>query len=274
MKNDELLEPTTAPSEEDLALQPRWVALRDGAISEKEMAALEEEAQRSEAARHVFDAYRPLARAARERITARVMASVREQRPPPDPALRPRPPAVVPVPAPSRPRVPPRLIALLGGAVLASAVALAVNGCTAPLPETAQLAMSISAEKTVRSDAPSNELPHLGPGSTFTAQLRPSQAIEGKLEARAFLLRDERARPWSVPIELAPGGAARISGTKEALFPGVGAGRWEVVMIVGRPGKLPSAEELARLTPEERRKGTKYYRVQGQEIELRDSHEP
>lgn len=274
MKNDELLEPTAAPNEEDLALQPRWTALRDGAISEKEMAALEEEAQQSEDARLLFDAYRPLDRAARERITARVMASVREQRPPPGPSPQPRPPAVVPVPVPSRPHVPPRLIALLGGAVLASAVAVGARGCTTPLPETAQLAMTIDAEKTVRGAAPSNELPHLGPGSTFTVQLRPSQAIDGKLEARAFLVRDERARVWPVPIELAPGGAARISGTKEALFPGIGAGRWEVMVVVGRPGKLPSVDEVARLTPEERRKGTKYFRVQGQEIELRDSHEP
>ncbi len=295
MKNAELLESLVAVArEEDPARDPRWRALAEGRLSEEGIAALEMEAGRSDEGRRLLDAHRPLDAASRARITEEVLARIAMSEasvgevpivhaPPPHKGTvsTPSPIPKPPTPAPKSPSagrsLPTQLVALLGVVLIGLAVWLFGGGGDDLPSTTAHWVMTIEAEQSQRGAALPGERAHLGPGSTFTAVLRPEVQVDGAIEARAFLVRDERARAWDVPIELAPGGAARITGTKEALFPGVGAGRWEVLVAIGLPGTLPDLEQvraIAAQSVEQRAAQRRRYRVYSQEIELRDSRDP
>ncbi|MEO7331480.1 MAG: hypothetical protein ABI193_23090 [Minicystis sp.] len=296
MKNAELLESLAAAArKEDPSRDPTLAALLEGSLSAEEIAALEEEAGRSERAKQFFEAYRPLDAATRARIEAQVLSRIApsetsvdetpiDNAPPPRLASTSSTSSTSSTPIPKPPRstsgssFPPRLIALLGGVMLALALWFFIGRDNkASLPPTAQWVMTIEAEQSQRGSALPGELPHLGPSSTFTAVLHPEVRVEVPLAAQAYLLRDGRPRAWEVPIELGSDGAARITGTKEALFPGIRAGRWEVLVIVGLPGTLPDMEQvraLGALSAEQRAAQKVPYRVYGQEIELRDNHDP
>jgi hypothetical protein len=103
----------------------------------------------------------------------------------------------------------------------------------------------------VRSDAPEAEVPRLGPGSRFTLVVRPEQAVDGKVEARAFLVREGEARAWSPPMEVSAEGAVRIQGRAEELP--VPPGEWTVAIAVGRPGALPTEPREVQALIEARR---------------------
>lgn len=250
MKNTQLPEPLLKVArEEDPARDPAWKALLEGPISEAEMAALEARAQASPREREIFDAYRPLDQAVRDRILAEVFV-------PPSP--------------PPRSRWMRVSKAITSVATLAVVIAL----LWPPRPFKGEWAIRVVAEQDQRGEPVKGQLPHLGPGSRLEIGLTPASKIDGPVEARAFLVRDGRARPWDVRIELVDGGAARIVGTKEELFPGVAPGRWEMLVVFGHPGKLPDAETVSTLTQEGRRAESRSYRLVGQEIELRDVRDP
>jgi hypothetical protein len=65
--------------------------------------------------------------------------------------------------------------------------------------------------------------------------------VQGAVGARAFLVRGAEVRPWDPPLSVDRDGSVHIEGPVEALFGGVPAGRWEIVLAVGRPETLPRA---------------------------------
>jgi hypothetical protein len=77
-------------------------------------------------------------------------------------------------------------------------------------------------------------------GATFSMDLRPAGLVDGAVAARAFLLRRDIVRPWSVPFVVERDGTVRIVGPVNALFAGVPRGDWEVAIAVGRPENLPA----------------------------------
>jgi hypothetical protein len=70
--------------------------------------------------------------------------------------------------------------------------------------------------------------------------LRPSAPVDGAVAARAFLLRGDAVRPWSIPFAVERDGTVRIVGPVDTLFAGVPSGAWEVAIAVGRPENLPT----------------------------------
>ncbi len=196
------------------------------------------------------EAFAPLPAEARGRFLAAALAAFDAA----DPDVA----ADGPVPGPRPPRgvqVLPFRRTLLGraltwgGPALLAAAALAVlwvpSPAPAPLPPY-DLEVSGGAQ-ALRGPQAATAVTRLGPGDALALTLVPDVAAEGPLQVRAWLAPDGGApRPWPVTPEVGPTGAQRIQGSREAL--GLGdwpAGRYTLVIAVGRPEALPAAAPAA-----------------------------
>lgn len=217
------------------AREPKWEGLAEGTLSEEERRELERLAGESPEAEAAHEAFRPLDTAAKERIVARLEQEGAGRKV---------------VSLASRRRlarvVVPALAALAAGVLL---FVLPRSGA-APVPD---YALSFAGEQAVRADVPEAEVPRVGPGSRFTVLLRPQRAVEGKVEARAFLVRPGEARAWSPQrLEVSEEGAVRIQGEGAALA-SVPPGEWTLAVVVGRPGSLPDEPREVQSLIEARR---------------------
>jgi hypothetical protein len=81
------------------------------------------------------------------------------------------------------------------------------------------------------------------PGNSFEMVLTPSAAVAGRLEVATFEQRDGRLLAWPAPVAISEHGAVRIAGRvgEDIRLP---TGDSSLVVVVGRPGSLPSAAEL------------------------------
>lgn len=239
MKDDDLLDALgRAARNHDPLADPRWDALARGELSDEEIKTL---AEGSAAARDAVEAFRPLGEPARARLTEQALAALGAQNPA-------APAEVVRVHRPRR-----ALIALLA-ACLAATVAFVLlrrNDAQHPLPA---YALSLEGgDRPFRVDTPSPDEPRLAPGSRLSFSIRPAADVKGAVEARAYSIRDGVVAPCRPRIEIAATGAILVTGTREELFPGIGPGRLEIVILVGRPETLPertpAAPELAPDAP-------------------------
>jgi hypothetical protein len=82
---------------------------------------------------------------------------------------------------------------------------------------------------------------HLARGGRFTLAAEPLGMVQGAVGARGFLVRGDEVRLWDPPFSVDRDGSVHVEGTVDALFGGVPAGPWEVVLAVGRPETLPTA---------------------------------
>jgi hypothetical protein len=216
------------------ARDAKWEGLAEGTLSEEERRELERLAQGSPEAEAAHEAFRPLDAAAKERIVAR---------------LEQEGAGAKVVSLASRRRlarvVVPTLAALAAGVLL---FVLPGRG-GAPVPE---YALSFSGELGTRADGPEAEVPRVGPGSRFTVLLRPQRAVEGQVEARAFLVRPGEARVWSPRLEVSSEGAVRIQG-EGAELASVPPGEWTLAVAVGRAGSLPTEPREVQSLLEARR---------------------
>jgi hypothetical protein len=95
-------------------------------------------------------------------------------------------------------------------------------------------------------EKPSGEVLMLSPRSSLRITLRPSTAVDQAVEMRAFLAREGRTERWRPPLEInGQNGIFMISGSRDALFPGLVAGEIELIFAVGRAGALPEDEAIA-----------------------------
>jgi tetratricopeptide (TPR) repeat protein len=88
-------------------------------------------------------------------------------------------------------------------------------------------------------------VPLFARGGEVEIRIRPATDVKGDVDAAVFLLRDGKAQRLTAPITKAEGGALRIAGTFEEVFGSVPAGKWELVIAVGRPGLLPNEKAVA-----------------------------
>ncbi|AUX45863.1 uncharacterized protein SOCE26_073590 [Sorangium cellulosum] len=239
--------------EEDVAADPRWDEVAAGKLSADQQAALR---ARSTAAQEAFHAFEPLSDAERDEIEARVVAALgavapAEQAAPAEtaapaqkvapaeelaPASSPRAKVVV-VPWWRRPAF---ALAAAGSLAAVLAALVVLRPARAPALPAYALALA-SGEGEERGAAPApGAAPRLGPGSRVELILRPERPVQGPIAVRGALVQGGRARAWTPPVEISPDGAVRIAGTREAVFPGVPDGAWDIVLAVGRAEALPA----------------------------------
>lgn len=244
--------------EERERLDPRWDELAAGRLPAEEEAALRSEAEGSMAGKEAWSAFSPLGAGFRARVVrearellaapasgrmdgAGAAAGAPEERLP-RPLRRPRP------------AVRPRHWWAAAAALAAAALLVAVwpEGERPPLPAyEVHLGGEVRLERAPGAAAAGErswrEARIFAPGNRLELVLRPEQAIAGPVEARTYRQEGSSLRPWPLPVEHPAGGAVRVAGTvgREIDLP---AGESTLVVVLGRPGTLPAAEEaLARL---------------------------
>jgi hypothetical protein len=237
----------------------RWDRLAAGTLSPEEDAELRALASASPDLRETYEAFRPLGPEFQARVVEAAAKLVQRPEPQPLPFPRPAPHVEVWLGAEAAaelappPRVRPfrRATAWLGAAAaLAAGLFLVVHPPGAPLPplpiykvDPILGVQSQRGEPTV-----STGLPVFGPGSLLTVNARPSKPVEGPVEARGFV------RPLSggnavVPLDPQPpfkieNGAVRLRATLGQEIR-LTSGDWRLWIVVGRPGKIPTASALA-----------------------------
>ncbi|CAN94848.1 hypothetical protein sce4685 [Sorangium cellulosum So ce56] len=236
MRDEELLEALgRAARERDPFVDPRWEALAEGKLSGQEAEAFRAEMQRSEEGRLAEEMLRPFDVEERRLKVRRLLAERRGKA------------GTVAAGAAVR-RLPWRKAVPVAALAAAAALALLVlPRSPEPLPAYALLT---SAE---RGDPAAGPAVHLRSGGSLTMTLRPEAAVSGPVILRAALVREQRAALWDLPAgaaQIAPTGAVKIAGTREALFPDGAIGVYEIVLAVGRPEALPEdADAIARAEP-------------------------
>ncbi|WP_437935121.1 hypothetical protein [Sorangium sp. So ce341] len=242
--------------EEDIVADPRWDEVAAGKLSAEQRAALR---GRSAAAQEAFRAFEPLDGAERDAIEAQVVAALAGAAP----VEKPAPAASLPTRAAAAPRRRRGTLLLSAAAALAAALAALVVLRPARAPSLPAYALALEGgewEERGAGRAP-GAAPRLGPGSRVELILRPELPVHGPIAVRGALVQGVHARPWSPPVELSPDGAVRIAGTREAVFPGVPDGAWEIVLAVGRAEALP-ADPAAAAAREETAPGAQLLRAQ------------
>jgi hypothetical protein len=215
-------------------LDERWDRLAEGTLSADEEAELRALAEFAPEARDAYQAFQPLGADFQSRMVA--LASTELARGPAPARL-----------LPFRRRA--RLATWLGSAaaVAAALTFFVLRNPAAPLPVyTAQLT---GGDQTVRGGetTPSHGLPVLSPGSLLTLTARPQKAVAGPVETRAFfspLAGGGELRSWEPRREVSQDGFVRLRGTLGRELP-LPSGEWRVWIVVGQPGKIPAAGELA-----------------------------
>ncbi len=238
---------------EEARLDERWDRLSAGELSAEEEAELRALAAGSEEGRQAFEAFRPLGPGFQARMVQEIQAlQAGAQEAASAAAEVPDTSAPAPAGRETRGRVLPfwrRRPAQLGGwtaaaAAAAAAVILLVNGLGRPpaLPMYGALEMAGGIAGWRGEEGPDPLV--LAPGSPLKLTLRPDTAVQGKLAARCFLERDGELQLWDVPEPVfLKGGLVKIEGTVGRDIQ-IAPGEWTVWIVVGRPRKLPAAEDL------------------------------
>ncbi len=215
---------------ENEVLDERWDALARGELTPAE----EDELRREDP--EAFEMLRPLNRQFRTRVVARLRARSTDRRG-----------TVLPF---TRRRATWGWVVAASG--LAAVLALLVLLPSSPGPLPAYALHVEGGTRALRSDAP--EPPSSGregvrtlhTGDRLEAVLRPETAVEdGSVEARAWWVPEGtgEARDLTGLLEVADSGAVRLTGTvgEDLKWP---AGRLDLWMAVGRPGRVPEPQGL------------------------------
>lgn len=194
----------------------RWDRLAAGTLTPEEEVELKALAETSPEAREAWEAFRPLG----ADFQARVVDAID----PPPPILLFR-----------------RAVVWTGlaAAVAASLFFLVRGPGLAPLP--AYTFDELNGDQDVRGarEGPSGKVPVFDPESRLTLVVRPPNPVTTPVEAKAFLAHGAGLLPWE-PGSASPGGSFRFEGGLSGLQPGL----WTAWVVVGRPGRIPTAGEL------------------------------
>lgn len=213
---------------------PRWARLASGALSAEEDAALRDLAQADASVAEAHEAFRPLG----GDFQAAVLASWRET--PRRGALR----ILTPRREPRVRQVAPwplgrRRAAWTGVAALAAAVAWLVLA-PATLPPLPSYGLEVrGGEVAVRDGDSTGAGPlELLPDSLVTITVRPAKAVDGTVGSMAFAIGEGGTHAVARPTVGATG-VVTLDGTAGDVL-GLPPGAWELVVLVGRPGDLPT----------------------------------
>ncbi len=218
----------------------RWDRLTAGQLSPEEEAELAALAEGSAEMRAAWEAFRPLGPDFEARMVAGLGARAEAPAKSSLPAA-PAPPGAVPV---SRRRW------RLGFAVAAALVAAVALwfARTPPLPaEWARYELELAGGRAdLRGGPDQAAVPTFGPGSVLSVTLRPPTALEEVPEARLYLERGGRLEPWPTPLTAVSKGVLHL-GTPIDRSTAPEPGDYGLWVVVGRPGRLPSASDLSTL---------------------------
>ena len=218
---------------EDAELDGRWDALSAGALPGAEAEELRAEARESPPSAVAYEAFRPLG----ADFHARVAEAARFQ-------LRPAAKAVPASPAVAARGRRPRWW-LPGSALAAAATLLLVFWPANPLPPLPAYELHLAGyDHSLRSPEEEPVLRVFTPGNRLELVLRPSHPVEGPVAALLFVSGDAGPRPLAIPApEISIEGSVRVVGEvgSEVRLP---AGDGFLLVVVGRPGELPSGDEL------------------------------
>ncbi len=242
-------------------LDERWDRLAAGTLTQEEDAELRALAESSPEARETYEAFRPLGAELQARIVESLAGELGKT------AAEAKPKETRARLLPFRP-VTLRRAGWLTAAAAAAGLFLLLRGPASmpPLPVyTAELSGGI---KTFRGEeSPPSGPPLFIPGSQVTLVVRPEHAVTGEVDAQAFLARGAEWIVWGPRIEIHDG-SVRFQGE---LGREIQPGEWRLWAVVGRPGKLPSKDELL----EELRAGRMHHEQwRAVHAELRIVHQP
>lgn len=212
---------------EDEVLDERWDALARGELTPAE----EDELRREDP--EAYDMFRPLDESFRSRVAERVRARTPGSRSNVLPFTR-------------RGTTWGWLVAASG---LAAVLALLVLLPSAPTSLPGYVLSVEGGARTLRSDGPrpsdadDDAMRVLRSGDRLEVLLRPATAVEGDVEAGAWLFTEGSAEPRDVTdfLQVADSGAVRLVGTvgQDLAWP---PGRLDLWIAVGRPGRIPRPE--------------------------------
>jgi hypothetical protein len=224
-------------AEERGRLDERWDRLSAGELSPEEEAELRALAETSEEARDAYEAFRPLG----PDFQASVVQAIRKQGlPQQNETAAAEPPAKV---LPFRRRNALRIGWSVMAAVAAAVLFFVVRGPASypSLPVyTAELSRGDQQFRGGTESGPG--VPVFSPGSLLTLDAFSQQAVAGPVEAQAFAARGTELIPLARKLQV-ENGSVRLRGTlgqEIRLAPG----DWRIWIVVGRPGKIPSREDL------------------------------
>lgn len=149
-------------------------------------------------------------------------------------------------PRPRGPRTRSMIVAAsLGGAFLVWAfiVPLVCRGWRESLPALPSYRLELSTS-TAPQEPPATRVRVLS-NDLLTVVLRPLEAATGPIEVRAFLEQPGKNLRWPVHFERLAAGTFAVTVAARELS-GLGAGRWQAVVLVGRPDRLPIHPAAAR----------------------------
>jgi hypothetical protein len=230
-----------------------WEKLARGELAPDEQARLRERAASDPETARLWEAFRPLDEAVKERIAARV-EMVRRGR-----VVVWRRAALIAAP-------------LAAAALVALALRLPRSAWSDPLAMVPEYSLDVAGgDQGTRSAAPARNPSapiELHAGSSLEIVLRPATAVQHPVVVRAFLVQGASARPWDVPMERSPDGAVRIAGEAGTLLR-VPPGSWDLVFTVSPEGAAPpDPDAVARAAHGER--GTPPWRLLNTPVRVLD----
>jgi hypothetical protein len=221
-------------TEELARLDERWDALAGGALSPEEAAELAALAETDAEAALAAEAFLPLGPAFEATMVSTLAAQLRREC-----AHHPQAPPTAPVRGPRR-----RL--WMGFAALATAAGLTGLWLRLPSPGVPAYTLAVTGAAEERGgEAAGLEAPVLlVPGAAFELVLTPEQPQKSPPAVRFFLERGGALEAVMLAVEPSPQGALRVRCRVAApdCLPATDGQLWTVL---GRPGRLPSAAELA-----------------------------
>jgi hypothetical protein len=214
-------------------LDERWDRMAAGTLTPEEEAELRALAESSPEARETYEAFHPLGPEFQARIVDTLAAGIDKPEPKIEPEKR-------------RPRLLPfrpatlRSVRWVTAAAAAAGLFLLLRGPALgpPLP-VYTAAKPAGGIQVFRGEENPDRV--FTPGSQLMLVVKPQHAVTGEVEAQAFLARGDEWISWRPEIKIAESGSVRLQGE---LGREIQPGDWKVWVAVGRPGDLPSLDEL------------------------------
>ena len=219
---------------EKARLDERWDRLAAGTLTPQEEAELQALAESSPEARETYEAFRPLGAEFQARMVNEIAAELQKKESPLRKILSRiltfRSPTLRPV----------RWLTAVAATAAAGLLLLLRVPAMAPLPVYIAEKPSGGVQMFRGEEGPSSKPPVFTPGSTLKLVVRPQRPVTGPVEARAFQARGAEIVPWEPEprLDVSALGVVRLKGTIGEEVPR------RVWIVVGRPGKLPSSDDL------------------------------
>lgn len=242
MNHEDLIKALGKQAREDglgQRLDRRWDQLSAGTLSPEEEARLRAEAETSPAGEAAWEAFRPLDTAYRTDIESRLAEQIKG-------APRRRRPPARPTPA-ERPgsRWWMGSLAVAATVLLVVLVRLWLPSPRAPVPHYTLSPLAGKVQELRSNNRRPTDVPVYEPGTRLRLVLKPETTVRQPIAASAYVVEGPDGARFleALTITTSSAGAVLMEGTvgEDINLPN---GRHTLLIVVGRPGNLPTAEEL------------------------------